>query len=79
MMGSGVKVDYKKAKEYFEKSGTASALNNLGYMYRNGLGVEVDYEKANEYFETSGNATALNNLRNLIANQHNQQNITDPV
>ena len=54
--GIGVKIDYQKAKEFFEKCfEKADADNNifssyyLGKIYYWGDGVEKNYEKANEY------------------------------
>ena len=41
--GEGVKQNYSKAREWFEKAakqGHARAQFNLGFMYANGLGVE---------------------------------------
>ena len=51
--GQGVKQDYAKAVELYQKAaeqGDASAQYNLGIMYKNGLGVKQNYTKAKEYF-----------------------------
>ena len=52
--GEGVKQDYAKALEWFQKAaeqGYATAQNNLGSMYYNGQGVKVNYAKAAEWFQ----------------------------
>ncbi|MGE4509505.1 MAG: caspase family protein [Sulfurimonadaceae bacterium] len=58
--------DYKKAKEYFEKSNNHVSKNNLGLMYTRAHGVEKDYVKAKRLFEESleisPSADAKNNL-----------------
>ena len=72
--GVGVKRNYEKALEYYERSaelGNSYALNNLGRLYENGYGVEVDYKKAMEYYEKSaekGNSYAFNNIGYLYEN-----------
>ena len=51
--GQGVRQDYKKAAEWFEKAATqgdANAQFNLGAVYGNGEGVRQDYKKAKEWF-----------------------------
>ena len=51
--GYGVRQDYKKSKEWFEKSATqgfAEAQFNLGVMYGNGYGVRQDKKVAKEYY-----------------------------
>ena len=51
--GRGVKQDYKKAIEWYEKSanqGNTKAQFNLGIMYANGQGVIQDKKRAKEYF-----------------------------
>ena len=60
-VGEGVKQDYKKAREWFEKGAAQKnrvALDWLGWLYDNGYGVKQDYKKAREYYEE---AAALNN------------------
>ena len=60
--GIGVKIDYQKAKEFFEKSindGYASAYHYLGMIYYNGNGVQTNHVKAKECFEK---ADADNNI-----------------
>ena len=52
--GLGVKQDYNKAREYYEKAAAQNvglAFVNLGYTYEKGLGVKQDYNKACEYYE----------------------------
>lgn len=54
--GKGVAVDYRLAKDYFEKSveqGDGCGEVNLALMYRKGLGVEKSESKAREYFKTA--------------------------
>ena len=68
MKGYGVKQDYNKAREYFEKSADKKdpfALFDLGILYFNGYGVKKDYNKAIYYFEKSseeGHSKASYNL-----------------
>ena len=60
-----------KALVWYQKAANqnhAAALNNLGYMYREGLVVKKDTKKEFEYTLKSaklGNPTALNNLGNM--------------
>jgi len=52
-LGQGVKQDYFKAVELFQKAcdgGDAAGCYNLGIMYMNGQGVKQDYAKAKELF-----------------------------
>lgn len=51
--GEGIKQDYKKAKEWYEKAtkqGHIKAQYNLGVMYYSGEGVKQNYKKAKELF-----------------------------
>ena len=51
--GQGVKQDYFKAFEWYQKAadqGYALAQYNLGLMYAKGQGVRQNYTKAKEYF-----------------------------
>ena len=51
--GHGVKQDYSKAKEYYEKSsdlGDSDSINIIGTFYENALGVEQDLNKARQYY-----------------------------
>lgn len=51
--GEGVKHDYKKAVEWYEKAanqGFIDAQFNLGSMYFNGQGVRQDKKVAKEWF-----------------------------
>ena len=48
--------DYKKAKEYYEKSanqGYAPAQHDLGWMYEQGRGVPQNYVHAHKWFNLS--------------------------
>ena len=62
--GKGVKKDYEKAFEYYEKAteqGHPGAEFRLGFMYEKGEGVPKDYGKAVEYYEaaaTNGHSDA---------------------
>jgi hypothetical protein len=56
--GLGVPVDYKKAREYYEKAanqGLAAAQFNLGYMYEMGWGVPINFTQARKYYEKAAN------------------------
>ena len=51
--GAGVRQDYVKARELFEKAaaqGDADAQFNLGGLYVKGYGVRQDYVEAREWF-----------------------------
>ncbi len=51
--GQGVRQDYQKAAEWFEKAaakGLAQAQFNLGVMYHNGEGVRQNYQTAREWY-----------------------------
>ena len=51
--GHGVKQDYKKAIEWYEKAaaqGYPLAKNNLGVIYDNGFGVKQDKKIAKKLF-----------------------------
>ena len=60
--------DYDQAMEWYLKAveaGEACAMNQIGYMYQNGLGVELDYAQAMEWYlkaADAGNAGAMNNI-----------------
>lgn len=68
--GNGVKQDYKKAVEWYQKAadlGYAVAMRNLGNCYYNGNGVKQDYKKAVEWWQKAadlGDAAAMANLGN---------------
>ena len=52
--GKGVRQDYTKAREWYQKAadqGDAYAQNNIGAMYYLGHGERQDYAKAAEWFE----------------------------
>ena len=50
--GYGASKDYKKAMEYFNGAEKyAPALNQLGYMYFNGLGTDSDIDQAEYYLK----------------------------
>ncbi len=69
--GLGVKQDYKKAFEWYQKSAeqdNSYAQNNLGYNYEKGFGVEQNYKKAFEWYQKSAeqdNSYAQNNLADM--------------
>ena len=68
--GHGVKKNYKKAIEWYQKSadaGNAVAMCNLGICYENGNGVKKNLKTAIEWYQKSadaGNANAMGNLGN---------------
>jgi tetratricopeptide (TPR) repeat protein len=72
--GRGVKRDYTKAREWYEKAaaaGNAVAMSNLGVLYSNGQGVPRNYAKAREWYEkaaAAGNVAAMTNLGVLYSN-----------
>ncbi|MDE1482842.1 tetratricopeptide repeat protein [Xenorhabdus bovienii] len=52
--GKGVKQDYIKAKDWYEKAalqGDIDSQASLGFMYYNAEGIPQDYIKAKEWFE----------------------------
>jgi TPR repeat protein len=69
--GEGVKKDYNRAFEWYEKSANQNypwGLYNLANMYYDGKGIEKDYKKAFELFKKSaelGNYDAQNRLANM--------------
>lgn len=61
-------VDYEKAFKYYEmaaEQGDATALNNLGSLYFNGIGVPVNYQRAIELFEKAAQAGSSEAALNL--------------
>lgn len=72
--GYGVKADYAKAMEYYQKAsanGNPLGTNNIGALYELGRGVKQDYKKAFEYYlkaAEQGNPQAMNNLGYLYSN-----------
>ena len=78
--GYGVKKDYNKAKEYFEKSaelGNSIALNNLGDLYENGNYNEKYYNYFYLLFYLSRNGIVIhknlyltNYFRQLLPNNY---------
>jgi localization factor PodJL len=71
--GRGVKIDMKKAAEWYEKSaelGFAPAQYRIGNFYEKGLGVTRDVAKAKTWYQMAaaqGNASAMHNLAVLFA------------
>ena len=67
-LGLGMPRNYKKAKEWFEKSAIqkhADAQYNLGSMYENGEFVDTDYNKAYMWLyaaHKNGNTHAANRM-----------------
>lgn len=56
--GNGVPVDYKKARQWYEKAaaqGHPHAQLGLGTLYANGHGVSKNHTKAKEWFAKSCN------------------------
>ncbi len=54
--GAGVEVDYKRAKDLYERAleyGNGEAANHLGRLYLNGEGVEKNETRAREYYKLS--------------------------
>jgi TPR repeat protein len=52
--GLGVKQDYKRAFQLFQKSaagGDVWGMYNLGFYYEQGLGVTPDYKQARQWYE----------------------------
>ncbi len=60
--------DYAFAMEWYQKSaaaGSSDAMNDIGYLYYNGLGVTQDYSKAMEWYTKAadaGNASAMHSI-----------------
>jgi TPR repeat protein len=51
--GNGVRQDYHKAKQWYEKAAKQGAVGSqymLGYMYENGLGVRQNLSEAKEWY-----------------------------
>ena len=56
--GQGVRQDYQKALEWYEKAanqGDTKAQYNLGFMFNKGQGLRQDYRKAAEWYEKAAN------------------------
>lgn len=54
--GAGVEVDYKRAKDLYERAleyGNGEAANHLGRLYLNGEGVKKNENRAQEYYKIS--------------------------
>jgi len=72
--GIGVKQDYEKAKNWYEKGVEKDEMWScvgLGVMYLTGLGVEKDVKKAMSYYQKSadlGNTSALSGLASIYQN-----------
>ncbi len=50
LIGKDVKRDYEEALKWYRKApeqGHSAALNEIGWMYQNGLGVQWRYDKGN--------------------------------
>ena len=65
---NGANIDYKQALAYYEaaaQQNNATAYNNLGSLYYNGIGTDVDMPKAISFFEKAaelGSSDAAVNL-----------------
>ena len=60
--------DFAKALDLFQQAadaGSATAMNNLGVLYRDGQGVAQDYGKAREWFQRAANAGAAAAMNHL--------------
>lgn len=69
-IGFGVKKDYKKAKEWFEKAasgGFADAQYNLGAMYENGESVKTSYIDAYMWFHAANENGNTNAAPRMLA------------
>lgn len=67
--GDGVERDFRKGKEYLEKSadlGNKKAFDMLGIMYLNALGVEQNLKKSLEYYKKSDSKTQIELTDKLI-------------
>lgn len=65
---NGVNIDYKAALSYYQQAaelGSATAYNNLGSLYFNGIGTEADYKKAISYFDKAAQAGSSDAAVNL--------------
>ena len=65
----GVKVDYTKARELYEKAielGHIDAISQLAYMYHKARGVKQDYDKAKELYERAFEAGNKNFYREYL-------------
>lgn len=69
--GYGVKRDYTKAKEWYEKAiplGNEYAMYNLGLLYECGNGVKKDISKAEQLYRDAaklGHEKSKEKLKNL--------------
>jgi hypothetical protein len=69
--GSKSNKDYELAARLYElaaKNGSLNALNNIGFLYLNGLGCEINIDKAEEYWTLAsekGDDKSQMNLVNL--------------
>lgn len=78
---NGVNIDYKAALSYYQKAaelGNATAYNNLGSLYFNGIGTEADPKKAISYFEKAvevGSPDAAVNLAIIYLRDVDKNNI----
>ena len=69
--GSKSNKDYELAARLYElaaKNGSLNALNNIGFLYLNGLGFEINIDKAEEYWTLAsekGDDKSQMNLVNL--------------
>ena len=67
--GSGVRRDYARARDYYQRAiaaKTPGAYTNMGVLYANGQGVPRDRNKACEYWREGsalGDDAAAKNLR----------------
>lgn len=66
--GGNKRIDYVKAKYWYEKSaaqGNLDAMRALGFMYEKGKGMEIDYKKAIEIYTEAANRGDIGSHSNL--------------
>ena len=74
--GDGVERDFRKGKEYLEKSadlGNKKAFDMLGIMYLNGFGVEKDLDIALDYFKKADQpekVELINTMKDIWGDQY---------
>jgi TPR repeat protein len=70
----GVQIDYERARHWYTEAagrGSASAMNQMGWIYQEGLGVEHDDQQAMRWYRAgveAGSPDAMGNIGSLYAN-----------
>lgn len=84
--GSKENKDYELATKLYEmaaQNGSLNALNNIGFLYLNGLGVEINIDRAEEYWiiaSEKGDDKSQMNLVNLYqSNQYGKLNYSKAI